>query len=311
MISRVVKLGLGTVQFGLDYGISNSEGRTDPDEASRVVACAAESGIRTIDTAASYGDSETVLGNVLPSEHTFDIVTKTAPLRTDVITESDLAICESAFHQSIRKLRVKSVYGLLIHNVRDIECDGATKLIDLMRDLRESGLVKKTGLSIYNAEQLDSMPAGFPLDVVQLPINVLDQRLLRSGHLRNLKERGIEIHARSAFLQGLLLMDPRELPERFESVRNHLFSWHACLKRLGITPLKAALDFVLSIEEVDRVIVGVENITQLEEIIEAAKNESPLKPDYGQWHWPDSEIIDPTRWKAGTYDRADDRPCFR
>ena len=186
---RTKRIGLGTVQFGMDYGVSNSGGQTTVEEAANIIQSAAKSGIRFIDTAASYGESETVLGELLPADNYFDIVTKTVALRTERVGETECAMLKSTFLNSLNKLKLESVYGLLIHDASDLECDGADTLFETLLELKESGEAQKIGMSVYNEAQIDMVLDNYPIDIIQLPLSILDQRLLKSGHLPLLKKR--------------------------------------------------------------------------------------------------------------------------
>ena len=289
-----MKLGLGTVQFGLDYGITNQQGQTPESEAAGILALAASEGIQVIDTAALYGSSEEVLGRVLPADHRFRIVTKSPRFGND---QADGQVLEDAFMRSLKNLRQGSLYGLLVHHADDLLSTSGNALMDRMQELKRRGLVQKTGVSVYTASQIDHLMDRFAIDVIQLPVNVLDQRLIRSGHLAKLKQAGVEIHARSVFLQGLLLMEARDLPPFFEPIRGHLEGYHAYLRQRGISPLRAALGFAVSIPEIDVIVCGVNNRMQLNEIID---NTSALDPaDFAPFAVSDEAMVDPSRWQTG------------
>ncbi len=295
---NAIRLGLGTVQFGLDYGISNMDGRTPVGEAGQIVEMAAEAGVRIIDTAAEYGESEKVLGKILPIRHRFQIVTKAEQFGTERITPKQAVQLTDSFQRSLENLRCDSVYGLLIHNVDDLLTDGGELLLEALLDLKSQGLVEKVGASVYTGVQIDFLLSRFSLELIQLPLNVFDQRLVEGGYLTRLKDAGVEIHARSVFLQGLLLMDPDELPSHFDSVRNHLREYQQANRRRGLTPLQASLGFVLGHEEIDCAVVGVCSYDHWLEVLEAVET-SERKLDNGRrFACHDEEIIDPTRWRA-------------
>jgi aryl-alcohol dehydrogenase-like predicted oxidoreductase len=300
-----VKLGLGTVQFGSDYGISNPAGQTSVEEVAEILAVAQRYGISVIDTAALYGTSEAVLGKALPAGHQFQLVTKTVRFDAVRITSADVPLLEQTFEISLQKLRCPYVYGLLIHSVADIFASGGYRLMESLAILKQRGLVKKIGVSVYTAEQIDKLLERFVIDLVQLPINVLDQRLLQGGQLAKLKAAGVEIHARSAFLQGLLLMEPSALPSHFDSVRSHLTQYHGFLDKRGITPVQAALGFVAGLDEVDAVICGVNNHQQLEELCAATTRLQTM--DFHQFAIDDDSILNPSKWPANSVRRFESR----
>lgn len=289
-----MKIGLGTVQFGIDYGISNQDGKTSLDEIEKILNVAMHNGISVIDTAAMYGTSEEALGKTLSESHRFKIVTKTPRFTSSAITSDDVQRLEDSFSQSLHKMKRASSYGLLIHNADDLLSENGHLLFAKMSELKQKSLVEKIGVSVYTALQIDEILEKFQMDIVQLPINVFDQRLLVSGHLSKLKKRGVEIHARSAFLQGLLLMSPETLPPFFDSVREHLKNYHRVIHRHGLTPVRAALGFLINIPDINFIICGVNNHTQLKEICaEAVPVESM---DFSSFSLSDEFILNPSNW---------------
>lgn len=290
-----MKLGLGTAQFGIDYGISNQDGKTSLDEIEKILDVAMHNGISIIDTAAMYGTSEEALGKTSSDSFKFKIVTKTPRFTSSAITSDDVQRLEDSFFQSLQKMKHASIYGLLIHNADDLLNKNADLLFAKMSELKQKGLVEKIGVSVYTALQVDKILGKFQIDIIQLPINVFDQRLLISGHLSKLKKRGVEIHARSAFLQGLLLMSPEALPPFFDSMREHLENYHRTVHQHGLTPVRAALGFLIGIPDIDFIICGVNNHTQLKEICtEAVPVESM---DFSSFALSDESILNPSNWR--------------
>lgn len=289
-----MKIGLGTVQFGLDYGVSNKGGKTPIEEVERIIEAAAQNNVRVIDTAALYGTSEVSLGMALPARHGFDIVTKTIKFSKATIGVDDAAALESAFAGSLSRLKARSVYGLMMHDADDLLKDGGTRLFEKMVELKEAGLVKKIGASVYTAGQIDRLLSSFPIDLVQIPVNVLDQRLIRSGHLAKLRSAGVEVHGRSAFLQGLLLMDPDGLPPFFEPVKEDLRRYHAFLKQEKISTVDGAIGFVTGLDEIDTVVCGVETKGQLLDILKARPLSSSA---FDRFAISDELMLNPAKWK--------------
>ena len=191
------KLALGTVQFGLDYGISNIGGQVSLEEARKVLKLAKEYDIDTLDTASGYGNSEKVLGKIGVND--FQIVTKTTSLQLGV----DKVL--QSFYQSLTDLNATSVDGLLIHNIDDTKDKQFDTLYKELDKLKQDKLINKIGFSTYTPDQVDFLLDNFDFDLIQVPFNVFDTRLIDGGQLQALKNKQIEIHARSVFLQGLLL----------------------------------------------------------------------------------------------------------
>jgi len=292
-----MKLGLGTVQFGLNYGISNATGQIPPSEANRIINCALDAGIDLLDTAPVYGDSEQVLGTLLPKNCRAKLITKTPQFRSPTITENDVdALVKSAL-ESLRKLGVRSIYGLMTHWVDDLFAVGGTRLFEAMLDLKARGLVEKLGVSVYSFDQIQRVLERFDIDLIQLPLNVLDQRLLTSGALTALKRKGIEIHSRSAFLQGLLLMDTARLTPYFDDIRSELIRYQHWLRSNQLTPTEGALAFIRTVSEIDYVMIGVTSVTELKELLLAWDKQSPAELDFSSFACTQEHIVNPMMWK--------------
>ncbi|WP_310446559.1 aldo/keto reductase [Thiobacillus sp.] len=256
----VNKLGLGTVQWGLRYGLANQNGITPPETVREILSEARGYGITILDTASLYGESEAVLGTNSLEE--FKVVTKTPRFATPAITDEQALNLTRTFSLSLQRLSVTKVYGLLIHHADDLLVPGGEKLAAEMMALKETGAVEKIGVSVYHGDQIDAILSKIKPDLVQLPFSVLDQRLLLNGQLERMKNLGIEIHARSVFLQGLLLMPLNRVPPYFDQIRPLLARWHAAAEAQSLTPTQAALSFVRNIPYVDTVLVGAENLEQ-------------------------------------------------
>lgn len=293
------KLAIGTAQFGMNYGIANQRGQTPAAEVARILEIAAAHQVGGIDTAPAYGTSETILGQVLPPQHRFNLVTKTPRFAHSSISRQDAAELEQTFYQSLQRLRQKAVYGLLIHHVDDLLVPSGDRLIDKVLQFKAQGLVKKIGISVYTETQISAVLEKYNIDLIQLPINVFDQRLLESGCLRHLRSQGVEIHARSVFLQGLLMMAPEQLPEYFRSIQTHFRMYLEALKQWGKTPLEAALEFVVNLDEIDATVIGIDGSHQLLEILGVLQNFSdrPLSRDYSQFALMDHSVLNPANWK--------------
>lgn len=287
-----MKLGLGTVQFGMAYGVANRAGRTPKAEAKRIMERAGDAGISLIDTAPAYVDAETVLGDVMPPRHEFRIVTKTP---AEGVAENTPQLAE-AFSRSLRNLRQSRIYGLVIHDPAQATGRHSGRLIEEMQELKAEGKVERIGISIYEPADADRFGHFDAIDMVQLPLNILDQRFLKSGHLSALKAKDIEIHARSAFLQGLLLMPLPDIPDRFSSARPILERFRDDLLGDDISPVEGSIGFLNGVGEIDRIIVGAATAAQFEEIIRVADMVPSL--DYDSYSCDLVDVIDPRRWPS-------------
>lgn len=291
-----MKIGLGTVQFGLDYGISNRNGRPTTEEIADILRLAVEKGVDLLDTAPAYGCSEQVLGKCQETRN-FAIVTKTAQFAGPVITPADANDLRAFLRASLDRLGIPNLYGLLIHNADDVAKPNGELLLVTMADLKRQGLIQKIGVSVYNQRQIELVLKKHPVDLIQLPINVLDQRLLASGYLTSLKNTGIEIHVRSVFLQGLLLMPPSLLPQHFQTIYPLMEKYHRLLADINVTPLRAAINFVKQQKAVDYIITGVNSTSELAEIIEAFESAEEIDIDFSEYACFSESIINPSCWK--------------
>ncbi|HWY61175.1 MAG TPA: aldo/keto reductase [Rhizomicrobium sp.] len=273
------KLGLGTVQFGQAYGISNVHGQVSTDAVRALLKRAAEAGIAVLDTAANYGEAEQILSQ--SGTRNFRIVTKTIGVKHGV--EAVVARAR----QSARDLKADT---LLVHAAGDLTDD---KLWPALQRLKAEGEFRNIGISVYVGDDPAGLAARYRPDVMQLPFSILDQRLLQDGTLARLNELGVELHARSVFLQGLLFMDA--LPPRLAHAAPRLAAVKLAIRSAGSTPLAAALGFVLSRPEIGVALVGVTALAELEEILAAAAMELP-RLDWSALALDDEKLLTPSRW---------------
>jgi aryl-alcohol dehydrogenase-like predicted oxidoreductase len=288
------KISLGTVQFGIDYGISPSNKQVNRKEIINILNYAKQHNIDLLDTAPAYGDSELVLGE--SNIDNFKIVTKTRHFNQDILTTQDAEFLSSDFNKSLKLLKQKSVYGLMIHNADDLLKLGADNVYNQLKKLKQEGLIAKIGVSIYNGDQLQKIIDQFDIDLVQLPFNILDRRLISSGMLQKLNNLGVEVHARSIFLQGLLLMNKDSRTEQFNRWDNLWRLWHEWLNDNKITALEATIRYAISKSEISKVLVGVNSTKQLQEIIQATKGSLPKIPN--EIFTEDINLLNPSNWSA-------------
>ena len=286
------KIALGAVQFGMDYGINSISGQVLPAEIKDILNYAYRQNIDLLDTAPAYGNSEQVLGKC--NSHEFKIVTKTRHFDCLEIGNREAQLLDSDFSQSLTDLKKDRVYGVLFHNANDLLKHGSDKLFNRLNDFKQAGKIKKIGVSIYNHEQLQSIIDNFDIDLVQLPFNILDRRLVDSGMFRILQDRDVEIHARSVFLQGLLLMTEQSRPGKFKRWEALWKVWHEWLNDNQITALEATIRHAISIPEISKVLVGVDTVDQLKEIVLASPGILPDIPP--EMFTNDADLLNPSNW---------------
>lgn len=294
-----MRLGIGTAQFGLEYGISNTVGRVSVEEVRRILTRANELGIEDIDTAAAYGDSEAALGAAMDERSVFRIVTKTGVISPAEVDASAVQRIVETFRRSLERLRRPSVYALLVHRAADLIGDGAKLLWAGLEKLKENGLCQRIGVSVYGVEELQKIRERFPVDIVQVAVNVFDQRWPQSGWLKRLRDAGVEIHARSIFLQGLLLMDHQSLPSYFAPWKREFSAYAAFRQRKSWNPLEAALKFIRAIQEIDCVVLGVHSLSHIEEIHAAwCRAAGEQEEHFGALAVTDEGLLNPALWKV-------------
>lgn len=285
------KLALGTVQWGLAYGVGNFSGRPSTDELGQMLNHARSEGISLLDTARMYGDAESRIGNLRTQG--LRIVTKLPPLPNFEGQVLDKFL-RNTFNESLQNLKTDHVHGYLVHRSMDVVSGHGKVVRAFLEDLRGNGKATKVGVSIYEKKEICEVLKHFRPDIVQLPLNVLDQRLLRDGTLNELKAAGIEVHVRSAFLQGLLLLDLNLIPLYLEPMRPILEKWHWQAYEQGMTLIEASLSFLRALPVVDLVVVGAESLAQLREITTAFH--TPCSVDASNICCQDPQWVDPRRW---------------
>lgn len=288
----MTRIALGTVQFGLKYGIANTAGQVPLPIIESMLNLAAAKGIDTLDTAISYGESESCLGKV--GVDRFKVVTKLPAIPVECQNIADWI--NTQVLESLARLGVKKIYGILLHQSGDILRSDGEAIYQALQILKSNGLVDKIGVSIYSPDDLEVIISRFNIELVQAPLNLLDQRIATNGWLQRLKEKDIEIHTRSAFLQGLLLMPRSNISSKFMRWEKLWDQWHNWLIENSVTALQACLSFPLSFPEVDRVVIGVDSKDQLEQIIAAES----IRMDYGfpEISCADVHLIHPSKWIA-------------
>jgi aryl-alcohol dehydrogenase-like predicted oxidoreductase len=284
-----MKLALGTVQLGLPYGINNTSGVPVNDEIKKIFTVANKAGIHVIDTAIAYGDAEEKIGR--HSGGNFKIISKLPAFPGEKYSSSWL---DDTINASLQRLQTSKLHGLLLHRPSQLLGKDGSRLFEDLQNLKLDGKVDNIGISIYEPSELDSIGNIYELDIVQAPLSILDRRLVESRWLSKLSEAGIEVHARSVFLQGLLLVESSKRLQKFAPWNDILSKYDRWLENSGLTALQACIRFVLSFKEISNIVVGIDNAKHLEEIIAASKGDSPIIPDDISSN--DIKLINPLSW---------------
>lgn len=293
-------LAIGTAQFGLAYGLANTRGQVPLAEAAAIVDAARQAGCDTLDTAIAYGEAEGRLGEI--GIRGWKVVTKLPAVPND---ESDVSgWVRASVEGSLVRLKTGGLYGLLLHRPDQLMSARGDQLARALRDVRDAGLAAKIGVSSTAPEDLDVLSARVDLDLVQVPFNLFDRRLLEGGRLARLVKAGTEVHVRSVFLQGLLLMEEgRRAPafDRWSSLWRSLSAW---LAEHQVTALQACLRDVLSQTGISRAVVGIDSLAHWREIV--ASVGGPELPRPPAFETLDPDVFSPLVWL--TYPAESMRP---
>jgi aryl-alcohol dehydrogenase-like predicted oxidoreductase len=283
-----MKLVIGSAQLGMNYGLFNNK-KIDDKEFKKIEKLVLKSKINFIDTAISYGDSENIIGSSkLKNLH---IITKIKLPSKKNIQVRDWVFKEIS--KSLYKLKIKKIYGVLIHDYKDLlgKC-GKDYLLSL-QELKKKKIIKKIGISIYDFHEIKKIWKFWKPDLIQVPFNPLDNRILNSGWVDVLRKFKVKIFARSVFLQGLLINEDNSfiINKNYKILLNKFKNW--CYKN-NISLLQACIHFVKQFKKIDYLVVGFNNYNQLKEIIDVFKKKQIIIPQ--KFSTNKKNLIDPRKW---------------
>ncbi len=284
------KLALGTVQFGLDYGINNTSGQINTVAAKEILSEAQANQVEILDTAAGYGNSELVIGEFLKQAgNSFKVISKLPDCQSEEVKKH--------FNNSLQRLGLDSIYGYIFHNFATYKNQPDTWQV--LEELKSAGKVKKIGFSLYYPQELEMIISQkLKVDLLQIPFSVLDQRF--SQHLAKIKQLGIEVHVRSVFLQGLLFKDPKHLAAQFAGIKDKLMALNKLASDNGLSLVELCLNFATLNEIIDKVVVGVDNLNHFKQIITAEahnKKVASILPKLLQLKEESEQILIPQNWE--------------
>ena len=261
-MSKSTKIVLGTVQFGVNYGINNAVGQVPAEEVEKILTICTQQGITTLDTSSAYGTSEKVLGSVLQKTgYKFRIVSK--------YPKSENSVRET-FERSLQNLGAEHLYGYLVHHFEFYQEHPA--IFDEMQRLKDEGRIERIGFSLYNTQQLEYLlEHNVKFDLLQFPYNIFDRQF--ELYMEELVSNGVEIHTRSAFLQGLFFKDTDTLPEKLVPLKPYLDELHRFCTNKGISVEGLAMGYLLANRSVSGLLIGVDNHEQLERNLHVAETE--------------------------------------
>ena len=292
------KLCLGTVQLGLKYGINNQIGRQPTNkEAFSILKAAIDYGIEYFDTSSSYGDAENLLGSFNIGPYHVNIVSK-LNLQAGNCSNVPAGVLEQV-RFSLERLKISCLNGYLLHNAKDFYQTG---VVDGLEICKNKGLVQNIGVSVYEpTDALAAVKSG-RIDYIQIPYNVFDQRLDETDFFELADKNKVKVFARSAFLQGLLLMKVEELPVHLLMAKPYLMKFHQIIKTHGYSPAEAAWLFSIFHKGIDKVVFGVESTLQLDSNIKMVERRMGFKACYddllGAFSAVEKVIVNPSLWKG-------------
>lgn len=296
-------LCLGTVQFGMKYGINNTLGQPSWEKSFEMLDTAIDKGINVIDTARAYGEAEEILGRYFKTRKNQNKVKVISKLRPNVINdgEKDVSgVVKRELEDSFNRLNLDSLDGYLLHTPEYIYNED---ILNALLKVKADKLVSNIGVSIYDiAEGEQAIKTGI-VDYIQLPYSILDQRGAKTHFIERAKKAGITIYARSAFLQGLFMMSKDRIPEYLKDVVPYLNTFEGLLEKYNIGRIEALINFVKQESGVDYLVFGVDTNEQLLEDIEVFNNtqvpEEFINEVKSKFNDIEKSIIFPSLWSNG------------
>ena len=288
------KLILGTVQFGLQYGVNNNNAKPSTENVKNILDYAFENGITILDTAEAYGDSQTIIGKYHnSSKNKFEVITKFSPSRKDLSETLTIRIT-----QNLKELGIDSLYSYMFHSFQDFKLYFDIYKSEINK-LKKSGIIKKTGVSIYTNDEIEELLKYEGIDLIQLPFNLLDNTNQRSAVIKKAKDKGIEIHTRSAFLQGLFFKNSKKLPGKLMALKPYLNVINRISENNNLKLNDLSLNYVMQQENIDNVLIGVDSVDQLKENILSLQKEIPQEviTQIDLIDVKETALLNPSNWK--------------
>jgi aryl-alcohol dehydrogenase-like predicted oxidoreductase len=289
------KICLGTAQFGLDYGISNKSGKVAKNEVFKILEYVCKEGIKSLDTAHSYGASEEVIGDFIQDRKCEFKITSKLP----AINKFEEADIKKLFFSSLERLKINKIHAYLIHKFDDFM--KYEKMWFVLESLKKEGLIQKLGFSLYWPQELDLiLEKKINFDIVQVPFSIFDRRF--ENYFKKLKDSGVEINIRSVFLQGLVFLDVNALPNKVKKAREHLLKLNRVSEDTGISIAALCLNFALCNESIDKVVIGVDSLEHLKsnlKNITVFENVRNIYGRLGRLSSDNEDFLLPFNWSQG------------
>lgn len=289
MNSPLSKLGIGSGQFGLDQ--ASVRGRPPQAEVRDILEIAARSRLGVLDVTGRSPQAEIALGEVLPRPNPFRVCIAT------VRADRGADLVEAEARAVLRRMGVEQAECIFVPSASELFGPHGLALWDRLKYLKDQGLTRKIGISLFASDNPLALARRFRPDVVQAPASLLDQRLLIDGTLSDIAALGMEVHLRSIFLNGLLLLPPDRAPNHLKAAAARILQARRMIAEGKSDPLQAALGFALSRKEASTVLVGVASAAELNAVIAAAASPPP-DLDWDEMAIDDPVALDPRAWAA-------------
>jgi aryl-alcohol dehydrogenase-like predicted oxidoreductase len=268
----------------------NRGGKLSDEVVAEIMQVASNSGIRTLDTASAYGDCHEVLGRI--GTNGWRVISKIPAIPDNC--KDVTGFIAKIFENTLENLRADKIQCLLLHNSEDLLARYGDEVFSCLKRFRSQQLVSKVGVSIYGPSCLSDITDRYEIDMVQAPINILDNQIDESGWLERLANLGIEFHARSIFLQGVLLSSEIQANKFFSRWDNLFLDFDNWVKRSGVSALEKCVSHVRSFENVSCIIVGVDSVRQLCDVLAAMNHKPARAPSFTSRDF--DTLINPSRW---------------
>ncbi len=285
------KLILGTVQFGLNYGINNTNGQVSLENSHKILEFAFNNGIKTLDSAEGYGNAHKVIGEFhkKQSNKIFEVITKLPHHFDDNINDK--------VNMYLIDLEVPFLQALLFHSF-DSYLKNISNL-NILKDLKSAGKIKNIGVSVYTNAEIEKVISNKDIDIIQLPFNLLDNINLRGNILQKAQEKGKIIHTRSAVLQGLFFKEINADNKTVQSLKNQLLQIKKMAEIYGISIAHLALNYCLQQPTINNVLIGVDSLEQMKDNIAALNHliDNKILEEIHKIRVDDVNLLNPSLWK--------------
>ena len=295
-----MKICVGTAQLDMKYGFKNQLSKMRIEDFRQILRQSIKKKINFIDTAENYGSGEKIIGNEICKKEykgKINIVTKINNLRFIENNKMHYEI-DKKVKKSLKNLGIKKLYAVLIHDVKDLKSKKINKIFETLNKIKKMGLIKKIGFSAYEIKDLKKYINQFSFDIIQFPFNVFDQRILEKDIQLMLRQKKVEVHLRSIFLQGLLLLPINQIPKKLFKYKKYIKKWQVNCEKKKINKIDGCLNFVLKHKFYSKMVIGFDNYQQFKDVYKRyiiLKNKKKNLVNYKKFIVKNN-LINPSKW---------------